>query len=392
MQWKNQNNYLRQLGNIGNGTDLVDRKRFGIRKMVPKIVNEIEARHSNPEEHGCSDCGGVKVQPNDILCGRGNESFSHVGNANFRRYIAESVELYLACRTQCDRAIVIQSVIDKIKETGAKFLRRHQIHGFWIEMNKRRCQDKVGHAIRDAVRKLKIHQSLGTVLPFKYPSRKKGRMCSTTETKQSDTPFQIDLNNGAQLVSLNTLNEKFFSSEIESPTWVNEMNEFSGEFRGIALEHLVFSADESNDHLNSHRITPEARFSGMYEYETHSSDNRRPEKFLEYKSPVVDMNESENIEDLLSSINTALTQFQSYEVDRNQLDHRSHRSTISFDTKYLSDGSFNFFSSTNQRHGAQQHTGGTIEVTASHQDSFLSLINETLGPEMPDEPTPMFLK
>ena len=107
------------------------------------------------ESERCSEDG--LVQPYDILCGRSPESFNNVGNRRFRLTISLNLSRYMNATTRQDKSVVICSVVNTLRESGARFIKRKKKVGggnggdeeVVEELSERATREKVAHALRD---------------------------------------------------------------------------------------------------------------------------------------------------------------------------------------------------------------------------------------------------
>ena len=91
----------------------------------------------------------VSGSPRDIICGRGLHVMNHNGNFNLHIIVDRHRGVYRAsCRKQ--KAAIIRHIVQQIKSTGARFLRRLNEHtdGQWAEADDATAYKKVGHALR----------------------------------------------------------------------------------------------------------------------------------------------------------------------------------------------------------------------------------------------------
>lgn len=90
--------------------------------------------------------------PTDILCGRGNLCTYHEGNLYFGRIIQASLEEYVAARNRPNKIKVVDKILVKIKNSGARFAKLDKKSGQWYQLNDVQAHQKIGHAIRDTIR------------------------------------------------------------------------------------------------------------------------------------------------------------------------------------------------------------------------------------------------
>mmetsp|Transcript_177 Transcript_177/g.432 ORF Transcript_177/g.432 Transcript_177/m.432 type:complete len:189 (+) Transcript_177:50-616(+) len=86
----------------------------------------------------------------DIVCGRGKQCYNHVGNKRFRVVIAKNLDRYLAAKTKIDKGIVVDSIVEKIRETGS-FVKQDPKTKLWHEIGDQLAREKVSHALRDTL-------------------------------------------------------------------------------------------------------------------------------------------------------------------------------------------------------------------------------------------------
>ena len=105
------------------------------------------------------DCSSENslIHPYDILCGRSPECFNNVGNRRFRLTISLNLSRYVNATTRQDKSIVICSVVNTLRESGARFIKRKKKVGgsnsneeeIVEELSERATREKVAHALRD---------------------------------------------------------------------------------------------------------------------------------------------------------------------------------------------------------------------------------------------------
>lgn len=85
--------------------------------------------------------------PNDVLCGKDKEAFNSIGNRRFRVSVSLIIGRYIQAKSKQEKTLVIQSLVNVVKESGGRFLKRK--NDGLVELNEKQTQQKVGHAIRD---------------------------------------------------------------------------------------------------------------------------------------------------------------------------------------------------------------------------------------------------
>ena len=97
------------------------------------------------------------IQPTgiDILCGRGKANATHPGNIYFTQLMQANLQKYQDGPRRIDRTIIVTSLVDQLLLGGSRFLKKDKATNQWIQLDSLQCHEKVGHALRDLVRKEK---------------------------------------------------------------------------------------------------------------------------------------------------------------------------------------------------------------------------------------------
>lgn len=96
------------------------------------------------------------IQPGntDILCGRGKAYANHPGNRKFKGIIESNLPKYKNASRRIERSIVLAAVVDEVVDSGSRFLKKNKVTGEWTILDTDQCHEKVGHALRDLIRKI----------------------------------------------------------------------------------------------------------------------------------------------------------------------------------------------------------------------------------------------
>ena len=91
----------------------------------------------------------MKFKPSDfsVVCGRGMETFNHVGNRRFRILVRMSIERYSQADTRAAKSIIVSEIIALIRRAGGIFCKYKR--GVWLEVGARHAREKVGPSLRD---------------------------------------------------------------------------------------------------------------------------------------------------------------------------------------------------------------------------------------------------
>jgi hypothetical protein len=93
---------------------------------------------------------GVNFQPSNfsVVCGRGRESFNHVGNRRFRVIASMAVDRYSqAGDRKRAKSDIVSEIIAVIREAGGNFCTYKR--GAWFEVGDHYAREKVGALMRD---------------------------------------------------------------------------------------------------------------------------------------------------------------------------------------------------------------------------------------------------
>merc|ERR1712195_181331 len=92
-----------------------------------------------------------EINPNDVLCGRGGLTNSHVGNQSFRCVVAEYQLEYLTAR-KSEKKGIAQKIVARIKENGGQFLQRSVNNSDnWSISSDKRAVEKTSQALREGL-------------------------------------------------------------------------------------------------------------------------------------------------------------------------------------------------------------------------------------------------
>jgi hypothetical protein len=90
------------------------------------------------------------INPNDVLCGRGGLTNSHVGNRNYRLVVGEYQQEYLNARKKEKKEIAIR-IVTRINDSGGRFLKRSADSSVWSEVTQKKAIEKTSQALREGL-------------------------------------------------------------------------------------------------------------------------------------------------------------------------------------------------------------------------------------------------
>jgi len=113
--------------------------------MNENIKTMDEYKYRTPTSRGDSE-----INPNDVLCGRGGLTNSHVGNKRYRYVVAEYQQEYLKARKN-EKKDIARRIVARIKENGGRFLKRSADSIVWSEVTEKKAVEKTSQALREGL-------------------------------------------------------------------------------------------------------------------------------------------------------------------------------------------------------------------------------------------------
>jgi len=96
---------------------------------------------------------GFEPGPNDVIIGRGKQSYNHQGNLKLRKTVASRLEEYSATTTKKAKSQIICSIIDHIRtsQPAGSFLKHDRDYGYY-DVGNFLSSDKISQTFRDLLR------------------------------------------------------------------------------------------------------------------------------------------------------------------------------------------------------------------------------------------------
>jgi hypothetical protein len=91
----------------------------------------------------------VQFQPCDysVVCGRGKDSFNHVGNRRFRILASMFIETYSEADSKAAKSAVVSRILEVIRQAGGHFCKYES--GAWFDVGGHCAREKVSALLRD---------------------------------------------------------------------------------------------------------------------------------------------------------------------------------------------------------------------------------------------------
>lgn len=107
-----------------------------------------------------------QINNNDVLCGRGGATNSHVGNRSFRQIVKQYKDKYLNAKKK-EKPNVAGEIVEKIRslDPPGRFLKKDRDTGYWLDIGDMRAKEKTSQALREGAplirKKMKEEQLQG---------------------------------------------------------------------------------------------------------------------------------------------------------------------------------------------------------------------------------------
>eukprot|EP00429_Kryptoperidinium_foliaceum_P135955 CAMPEP_0176261398 /NCGR_PEP_ID=MMETSP0121_2-20121125/40077_1 /TAXON_ID=160619 /ORGANISM="Kryptoperidinium foliaceum, Strain CCMP 1326" /LENGTH=401 /DNA_ID=CAMNT_0017601337 /DNA_START=197 /DNA_END=1405 /DNA_ORIENTATION=+ len=126
----------------------------------------------------------------DVICQRGKDSFEHVGNKRFRELIDKHIDSYLEAGSRQEKSAIVAKIYDHIRMHASKpssgFVRKDLLTRRWFLVNEKEARDKVGQALRDAIKIIRSgsrKETTESMVSKDEPQRSKRRKRSASQVE-----------------------------------------------------------------------------------------------------------------------------------------------------------------------------------------------------------------
>jgi hypothetical protein len=143
----------------------------------PSIVGS-KAEKSQPGDE-------VDFQPSDfsVVCGRGRDSFNHIGNRRFRILASMFIERYSRANSKAAKTVIVSEIIEVIRQADGNFCKYTK--GKWFEVADHHAREKVSALLRDL-----LHTQYRSSAKAKIARRKTAKTEIRKKKKQKKQPDQ----------------------------------------------------------------------------------------------------------------------------------------------------------------------------------------------------------
>lgn len=117
---------------------------------LPKKNKNAGSPQSSYNNEGKAHLRYIVPTANDVLCGRGRNTFEHPGNKALRNLIGQRIEQYRECKRREQKTNMIHETIQVLRAKGGRFLKFDQDVNKWYDGGRIAAKSRVGVAYRDA--------------------------------------------------------------------------------------------------------------------------------------------------------------------------------------------------------------------------------------------------
>jgi hypothetical protein len=96
---------------------------------------------------------GADFQPSDfsVICGRGKDSYDHIGNYHFRELATMFVARYSRASSKTDKSEIVSEIVNMIQQAGPGGAFCKYENGAWFKVSDIYAREKVSALLRDMV-------------------------------------------------------------------------------------------------------------------------------------------------------------------------------------------------------------------------------------------------
>ena len=115
--------------NFDDNTKTPGRRSLSLSNRAPD--EDTRRAHLDAERVLPTTITDLAINPGDVLCGRRKLSFNHPGNRRFRDLVGTAVTAYNEAESRLAKASVVNSIVEEVRSSGVRFLRRDEEAGKW---------------------------------------------------------------------------------------------------------------------------------------------------------------------------------------------------------------------------------------------------------------------
>jgi hypothetical protein len=130
-----------------------------------------------------------------VICGRGRDSFNHIGNCRFRILASMHIERYSRANSKVAKTAIVSEIIEVIRQADGNFCKFAK--GKWFEVADHHAREKVSSLMRDLLH-TQYRSSAKAKIARRKTTKTETRKKTHNQKKQSDqkvvvvTPLSVD--------------------------------------------------------------------------------------------------------------------------------------------------------------------------------------------------------
>jgi hypothetical protein len=159
--------------------------------FMSQTTNSHRTLSSEPSSSGSKTSQLEQLSDYSVVCGRGKDSFNHVGNRRFRILASMFIGRYSEADSKTAKSAIVTEILAVIRQAGGHFCKN--IEGAWFEVGDHHAREKVSSLLRDMLHtqyrssaKAKLGRRLKTVKTQKQPQNLQSGQKQVEETDDSD--------------------------------------------------------------------------------------------------------------------------------------------------------------------------------------------------------------
>jgi hypothetical protein len=149
-------------------------------------------------KNGRSQLGaGYKPSRFSVICGRGKDSYDHVGNHHFRELASMFVARYARASNKADKSEIVSEMVGIIHQADGIFCKFEK--GAWCKVGDHYAREKAGALLRDMVHSQQSSSSPAKAKQVKKAKKSKAKAARPRiqkQTKAQNQPYGQQLVNG----------------------------------------------------------------------------------------------------------------------------------------------------------------------------------------------------
>jgi hypothetical protein len=123
-----------------------------------------------------------------VICGRGKDSYDHVGNHHFRELASMFVARYVRAGSKADKSEIVSEMVGMIHQAEGTFCKFE--NGAWFQVGDHYAREKAGALLRDMVHTQQLSSSSPVVKVKQAKKAKKTKVKPTRPKIQKESKAQ----------------------------------------------------------------------------------------------------------------------------------------------------------------------------------------------------------